>query len=122
MADPSELSDRALQRLARAQRRRRAARGVRGAVQPLEAFPSAGTRWPPVPLEQAWRLLELPPGASLEQVEASYRRLLRQYHPDAYLQEPDRHADAVRLARLLTSALLTLRAALGAPQPSSRRR
>ena len=116
--EPSELSDRALRALARTLRRRRAARGVQGALQGSEGSVDADPRWPPVTVEQAWRLLELAPGASLEQAEESFRRLLRAFHPDAYLEEPERHADAVRLARLLTAALLTLRRVQG---PSTRR-
>ncbi len=116
--EPSELSERALRSLVRSLRRRRAARGVQGALEAPREPLGADPRWPSVPVEQAWRLLELSPGASLEQAEASYRRLLQAFHPDAYLQEPERHADAVRLARLLTAALLTLRRVQG---PSTRR-
>lgn len=34
-------------------------------------------------LAECYRLLELRPGASSEEIKASYRRLARQYHPDA---------------------------------------
>lgn len=33
-------------------------------------------------LRECYRLLELPSGASLEEVKAAYRRLARRYHPD----------------------------------------
>ncbi len=65
-----------------------------------------------VPVETAWRLLELEPGSSLEQAREAYRRLMARYHPDAHVDDPARHADAVRLARMLTAAWLSLREAV----------
>ncbi|MCY7285838.1 MAG: J domain-containing protein, partial [Cyanobacteria bacterium CAN_BIN43] len=40
-------------------------------------------------LADCYRLLGLRTGASYEAIKASYRRLARQYHPDANPQDPD---------------------------------
>lgn len=42
-------------------------------------------------LTECYRILELAPGANVEQIKASYRRLARQYHPDV---NPNRDAQA----------------------------
>jgi tetratricopeptide (TPR) repeat protein len=44
-------------------------------------------------LADCYRLLGLRTGASYEAIKASYRRLARQYHPDANPQDPDRAKD-----------------------------
>jgi len=42
----------------------------------------AGPRTTESPIDQAYRALELEPGAGIEQVRAAYRRLALDYHPD----------------------------------------
>lgn len=44
-------------------------------------------------LADCYRLLGLRTGASYEAIKASYRRLARQYHPDANPHDPDRAKD-----------------------------
>jgi len=44
-------------------------------------------------LADCYRLLGLRTGASYEAIKASYRRLARQYHPDANPHDPDRSKD-----------------------------
>jgi DnaJ-domain-containing protein 1 len=58
---------------------------------------------------KCYALLELPLGAPLSDIEAAYRKLLRQYHPDRFLGDGERHASAVALVTSLTDAYLSLR-------------
>jgi DnaJ-domain-containing protein 1 len=48
--------------------------------------------------------LELPIGASLAEVKASYRRLMRRYHPDLHQTDKDKAEIANRLAQELRVA------------------
>jgi DnaJ-domain-containing protein 1 len=48
--------------------------------------------------------LELPIGASLPEVKAAYRRLMRRYHPDRHQNDPDRVRAANELAQRLREA------------------
>lgn len=59
-------------------------------------------------LAKCYGLLELSPGASRSEVQRAYRAMLRQYHPDRYLSDPEQHASAVALATSLTDAYLAL--------------
>jgi hypothetical protein len=62
-----------------------------------------------------YRTLELEPGADLEQVRRAYRRLIRRYHPDRYVGDPEKYAAATQVATRVTEAYNGLRARLGAP-------
>ncbi len=77
-------------------------------MEPVESLAPRFDVFPRLRVETAWRLLELEPGASLERARRAYRELMERYHPDAHLGDPRRHADAVRLARALTAAWLSL--------------
>ncbi|MBI2375058.1 MAG: J domain-containing protein [Deltaproteobacteria bacterium] len=48
--------------------------------------------------------LELPLGASLEEVRAAYRRLMRRYHPDRHRSDPTFEAAASELVLALREA------------------
>lgn len=48
--------------------------------------------------------LELPFGASLDEVKQAYRRLMRQYHPDKHQDDPARRQLATQLSQKLTKA------------------
>lgn len=48
--------------------------------------------------------LELPPGASLEEVKQAYRRLLSRYHPDRHDSDPRKRELANELTRQLREA------------------
>ncbi len=50
-------------------------------------------------LPDCYRILGLREGASYEDIKASYRRLARQYHPDANPGNDDAHAKFVRVAQ-----------------------
>lgn len=51
-----------------------------------------------------YRTLELQPGATLEEVRKSYRRLLKQYHPDRFNRDPEKHRVATEVTRNITEA------------------
>lgn len=58
--------------------------------------------------ETAYRVLELPENATLDEVRAAYRRMAQHYHPQTRLAE-DAQADAARqLMRSLLEALEVL--------------
>ncbi len=57
--------------------------------------------------------LELPIGATLPEVKAAYRRLMRRYHPDRHQTDPERAKAANELAQRLREAYEGLTAHLG---------
>ena len=63
-----------------------------------------GARRAAMPVAEARRLLELPPGASLEAIRTAHRRLIARVHPDA--------GGSVELARRVNAARDTLIAEL----------
>ncbi len=58
--------------------------------------------------------LELRPGASLREVDASFRELSRRYDPEKHAGNKEKHAAATRLVEELRKAHQGLRARLGA--------
>ena len=48
--------------------------------------------------------LELSPGASVDEIRAAYRRMMRRYHPDKHHQDPERARAAHQLAHQLREA------------------
>ena len=74
---------------------------------------SAGASWVAeaaerVDLARHYAALELEPGATLAQVESSYRALMAKYHPDKHARDPERHRAAVQLVQELGRAYETL--------------
>lgn len=59
------------------------------------------------------RTLELQPGATLEEVRKSYRRLLKQYHPDRFAKDPEKYKVATEVTRNITEAYEGLSTLLG---------
>jgi hypothetical protein len=51
-----------------------------------------------------YRTLELEPGASHEEIRRSYRRLLKQYHPDRFAKDPEKYKVATEVTRNITVA------------------
>jgi DnaJ-domain-containing protein 1 len=51
-----------------------------------------------------YRTLELEPGASMEEIRRSYRRLLKQYHPDRFAKDPEKYKVATEVTRNITAA------------------
>ena len=55
-------------------------------------------------LAQYYARLELPYGADFAAVKASFRRLMRKYHPDLHVNDPVKHKTATQLSMSLTTA------------------
>ncbi|MBI5482586.1 MAG: J domain-containing protein [Deltaproteobacteria bacterium] len=72
-------------------------------------------------LAELYQQLEVPIGADLTEVKASYRRLMRKYHPDRYPNDPQRAATATELTQRLAQAYRELEAALRDTRPSGKR-
>ncbi|RLB47645.1 MAG: hypothetical protein DRJ42_25000 [Deltaproteobacteria bacterium] len=102
----SELSDGELEEEVIRRRRERARR--RGGKLDRQAVSPQQKRE-----EQWYANLELEPGASLDQVKRAYRELMRRYHPDKHLGDPERHKAATELAQSLTEAHRELSKHLG---------
>ena len=64
-------------------------------------------------LTQYYANLELAPGATLDDVRKAYRDLMKRYHPDKHLGDPERHKAATELAQSLTRAYTALVELLG---------
>ncbi|MBX7078827.1 MAG: J domain-containing protein [Nannocystaceae bacterium] len=60
-----------------------------------------------------YRTLELEPGADLKEVRRAYRRLMKQYHPDRFANDPEKLKVATEVTRKLTEAYNGLSAHLG---------
>ena len=55
-------------------------------------------------IRQAYARLEVPVGSDWETVRQSYRRLMRQYHPDRHADDPEREKLATEISQRLTVA------------------
>ena len=55
-------------------------------------------------LAEAYRALDLPFGASMEQATRQWKTYLKKCHPDRYANAPEKQADATRLTQELTRA------------------
>lgn len=64
---------------------------------------------PPSRLQEAYAILEVAPGASMEAVRESYKRLLRKYHPDRFAGKPDKQRAATEVTRAVIGAYRTIR-------------
>lgn len=62
---------------------------------------------PPKVLE-AYRELELPPGAPFEAVRKAYRYQILRHHPDRFADDPTRYAQATAKTQRLNQAFQTL--------------
>ncbi len=51
-----------------------------------------------------YRTLDLSPGADMAQIKASYRQLMRKYHPDVHAANPQKQKAANELATRVTTA------------------
>ncbi len=75
------------------------------AAQARQAAGAGGER----EVERWYKTLELEPGADLEAVRKSYRRLMRQYHPDRFASDPEKYEAATKIATKITAAYNGLR-------------
>ena len=55
-------------------------------------------------LRELYAQLEVPYGAPFDQVKASFRRLMRKYHPDLHVNNPVKHKAATQLTMTLSAA------------------
>lgn len=55
-------------------------------------------------LRELYAQLEVPYGAPFDEVKKSFRRLMRKYHPDLHLGNPQKHKTATQLTMSLTQA------------------
>jgi DnaJ-class molecular chaperone len=55
-------------------------------------------------LAKYYKVLDLPYGAEFDQVKASYRKLMRRYHPDLHTQSPQKAKAATELTMQVTEA------------------
>jgi DnaJ-domain-containing protein 1 len=105
-ADEERRKREAREREARLQAEARAvARGARTRKTP----PRAGSPPPPPPrpprrIAELYAVLQLPDGASFEEVKRAFRRLMREYHPDLHADDPTRQKAATQTAMALTQA------------------
>ena len=97
----SELSDKELEEELLRRRRDRAHRRG-GKVDRKDVSPQQKQT------EQWYANLELEPGATLDEVKQAYRELMRRYHPDKHVGDPNRHKAATALAQSLTEAYQAL--------------
>jgi len=51
-----------------------------------------------------YQVLEVPYGASFDQIKKSYRRLMKMYHPDLFHGDKEKHEVAMEISRKLNEA------------------
>jgi DnaJ-class molecular chaperone len=72
-------------------------------------------------LRELYAQLEVPYGAPFDEVKKSFRRLMRKYHPDLHIGNPQKHKTATQLTMSLTQAYNELEEYLvGGPNRSGR--
>ncbi len=95
-------------------RRRRQRAAGRGLVSSSPSEPSgARASVQRAKVRQWYANLELAPGATVDDVQAAYDRLLTRYDPAKHAHDPEKHRTATELARGLREAYLGLLAHLG---------
>src|SRR5436305_1870168 len=75
---------------------------------------------PPVdPIARAYATIGVPRGASARELKRQYKKLVRQWHPDRYANDPVGQADAAVRMRIINDAYETLEQLLPAePRPA----
>lgn len=53
---------------------------------------------------QYYAALELPYGASFEEVKVAYKKMIKQYHPDRFHNDPEKHKAALEISQKLNIA------------------
>lgn len=76
---------------------------IRAEVEAEEAF-APGMPTETSEVRRFYANLELPLGASVDEVKAAYRRLMRRYHPDKHSKDPEQARAATVLAQELRQA------------------
>jgi len=65
--------------------------------------PEVGIKQDPI-LAKYYSNLELPYDAPIDQIKINYRRLVRQYHPDLFNQDPEKSKVATQITKQLNEA------------------
>jgi DnaJ-domain-containing protein 1 len=100
---------------------RGAAAGSASQSRQRQAPPPVGASLSERRLRELYAQLEVPYGAGFEEVKRSFRRLMRKYHPDLHLGNPQKHKTATQLTMSLTQAYNELELHLvGGPNKSGR--
>ena len=75
-----------------------------------------------VDIDQCYAILELGPGAPLEEVKAAYRDLMKVWHPDRFSKDPRLQEKALARTKSINEAYQTLQAyvELGPEKPKRR--
>ena len=68
------------------------------------------------PIARAYATIGVPRGASARELKRQYRRLVRQWHPDRWANDPVGQAEASNRMRIINDAYATLER-LGPPEP-----
>lgn len=53
---------------------------------------------------EAFKALEIQPGAPFEQIKVTYKALMKKYHPDKYHNEPSKYKSALELSQKINKA------------------
>jgi DnaJ-domain-containing protein 1 len=108
-----ELSDKELEDEILRRRRDRAARRAQGLPDEAPREPAKLRTPGEQQIAQYYANLELPNGASLDDIKKAYREMMRRYHPDKHIGDPERHKASTELAQSITRAYTALVAHLG---------
>ena len=90
--------------------RRMKEQAARGGGTTASSSQSSHSHRPPKPgsadaqLAEWYRVLDLQPGADMAQIKASYRQLMRKYHPDMHAGNPQKQKAANELSMRVTTA------------------
>src|SRR5436190_2233635 len=71
------------------------------------------------PIARAYAIIGLPRGSSTRELKKQYKRLVRQWHPDRWHNDPVSQAEATARMRAINDAYATLEG-LGPREPASR--
>lgn len=63
-----------------------------------------------VKLKQDYANLELKYGASFSEVRKTYKRLIKKYHPDRFISEPEKQRVATEITQKITASFHNIRA------------
>lgn len=95
--------DREREERLRREREERAEREYRGGDDRSSGAPGYGGR-ERAKLHAAYKVLGLAPGAGFEEVRASYKRLLKQHHPDRHGSDPEAQRRATEVCARINDA------------------
>lgn len=83
--------------------------GTRGGSDRTRNDSTGSAQRPSQSLDRDYANLELPPGTDFSRVKASYKRLLRQYHPDRHSDNPEKQRIATEITQKLNASYQRIR-------------